>query len=70
MRWLFNGSLRQYFSLYWTVERKEMLVYYKNLIMTNFIGKLAIAAMHGPHSVFDHCTVIHCDAEGVSLVDQ
>ena len=34
--------------------------------------KLAIAAMHGPHSVFDigHCTVIHCDAEGVSLVDQ
>ena len=28
--------------------------------------------MHGPHSVFDigHCTVIHCDAGGVSLVDQ
>ena len=32
----------------------------------------AIAAMHGPHSVFDigHYTVIHCDAGGVSLVDQ
>ena len=28
--------------------------------------------MHGPHSVFDigHCTVKHCDAGGVSLVDQ
>ena len=28
--------------------------------------------MHGPHSVFDigHCTVIHCDAGGVALVDQ
>ena len=27
-------------------------------------GKQAIAAMHGPQSVFDtgHCTVIHCDA--------
>ena len=35
-------------------------------------GKPAIAAMHGPHSVFDigHCTVIHCDAGGVLLVDQ
>ena len=32
-------------------------------------NELAIAAMHG---VFDigHCTVIHCDAGGVSLVDQ
>ena len=32
----------------------------------------AIAAMHGPHSGFDigHCTVIHCDAGGWSLVDQ
>ena len=32
----------------------------------------AIAAMHGPHSVFDigHCTVIHCDDGGVSLVDR
>ena len=28
--------------------------------------------MHGPHSVSDigDCPVIHCDAEGVSLVDQ
>ena len=28
--------------------------------------------MHGPHNVFDigHCTVIHCDAGGVSLVDK
>ena len=34
--------------------------------------KPAIAAMHGQHSVFNigHCTVIHCDAGGVSLVDQ
>ena len=34
--------------------------------------KPAIAAMHGPHSVFDigHCTVIHRDGGGVSLVDQ
>ena len=34
--------------------------------------KPAIGAMHSPHSVFDigHCTVIHCDAGGVSLVDQ
>ena len=32
----------------------------------------AIAALHGPHSVFDinHCTVIHRDDGGVSLVDQ
>ena len=35
-------------------------------------GKPTIAAMYGPQSVFDigHCTVIHCDAGGVSLVDQ
>ena len=28
----------------------------------------AIATMHDPRDVFDigHCTVIHCDAEGVS----
>ena len=32
----------------------------------------AATCMHGPHSVFDtgHCTVIHCDGGGVSLVDQ
>ena len=31
----------------------------------------AIAAMHGPHSVFIcYCTVIHSDAGDVSLVDQ
>ena len=32
----------------------------------------AIAAMHGLHSVFDigHCTVIHRDGGGVSLVNQ
>ena len=32
----------------------------------------AIAAMHGPHSVFDigQYTVIHCDAGDVLLVDQ
>ena len=36
------------------------------------IQTTAIAAMHGPHSVFDigKCMVIHCDAGGVSLVDQ
>ena len=36
------------------------------------IWKPAIAAMHGPHSVFNtgYCTIIHCDAGGVSLVDQ
>ena len=34
--------------------------------------KTSFAAMHGPHSVFNigHCTVIHCDAGGVSMVDQ
>ena len=34
--------------------------------------KTAIAAMHGPHSVFDigHCTVIHSGAGRVSLIDQ
>ena len=33
--------------------------------------KRAIAPMHGPHSIFDtsHCTVIHRDGRGVSLVD-
>ena len=32
----------------------------------------SIAAVHGPQSVFDidHCTVIHCDATGVSLINQ
>ena len=36
------------------------------------VGLPAIAAMHGPHSVFDigHGTEIHCDAGGMSLVDQ
>ena len=29
--------------------------------------KTAIAAMHGPKS---HCTIIHCDAGGVLLIDQ
>ena len=40
--------------------------------LRNFVKKPAMAAMHGPHSVFDigHGTVIHCDAGGVSLVDQ
>ena len=37
-----------------------------------FLFKPAIAAVHCPQSVFDigHCAVIHCDAGGVSLVDQ
>ena len=36
----------------------------------HILVKPAIAAMHGPHSVFDigHCTVIHYDGRGVSLV--
>ena len=36
------------------------------------IWKPAIAAMHGPRSVFNTgcCTITHCDAGGVSLVDQ
>ena len=39
---------------------------------SDYKSEPAIAAMHGPHSVFDigHCTVIHCDAGGASLVDQ
>ena len=38
----------------------------------NLLRQPAIAAMHGPHSDFDicHCTTIHCDAGGVSPVDQ
>ena len=37
-----------------------------------FSKKTVIAAMHGPHNVFDigHCMVIHGDAGSVSLVDQ
>ena len=37
-----------------------------------YCSQPAVAAMHGPHSVFDvgQCTVIHCHAEGMSLVDQ
>ena len=40
--------------------------------MTNCYSKPAIAAMHGPHCVFDigHCAVTHCDVGGVSLADQ
>ena len=36
-----------------------------------FIRKPAIAAMYSPHSVFDigDCTVVHCDAGGVSMVE-
>ena len=42
-----------------------------NFVCEN-LKKPAIAAVHGPHNVFDtgHCTVIHCDAGGASLVDQ
>ena len=37
-----------------------------------YVAKPAISAMHGLHSFFciGHCIVIHCDAGGVSLVDQ
>ena len=43
-----------------------------SMAVDSFMIDPAIAAMHGPHSVFDicHCTVVHCDAGGVSLVDQ
>ena len=39
----------------------------------DYLPKQASAAMHGPpHSVVDigHCTVMHCDAGGMSMVDQ
>ena len=38
----------------------------------NWWVKPAFAAMHGLHSVFNigDCTVIHCNARGVSLIDQ
>ena len=43
-----------------------------SIVFVKKISIPAIAAMHGPHSVFDidHCNVIHCDAGGVSLVNQ
>ena len=39
-------------------------------IVRTIIKKTAIAAMHGPHSVFDicNCTVIHCDAAGLQFI--
>ena len=42
------------------------------LIRSFIFDKPAIAAMHGPDSVFNigHCMVIHRDGVGVSLVDQ
>ena len=42
------------------------------LSQTRKLYKPAFAAVHRPHSVFDigHGTVIHCNARGVSLVDQ
>ena len=42
------------------------------MIIFKYVVKPAIAAMHDPHSVFDigHGTVIHCDAGGVTLVEQ
>ena len=45
---------------------------YHNKQKRNLLRQPAIAAMHGPHSDFDicHCTTIHCDAGGVSPVDQ
>ena len=36
----------------------------------NKTGNQAIAAMHGPHSVFDILVTVRCDVGGVSLVDQ
>ena len=52
-----------------TVKRETLINQLSVLVMKS---KSAIAAMHSPHSVFDigHCSVIHCDAGGVSLVDQ
>ena len=41
------------------------------VLLSHQIIEQAIAAMHGPHNVFDigYCTVILSDAGGVSLVD-
>ena len=54
-------------KFYGVIEMQSHTFYVKKSMI-----QPAIAAMHGPHRVFDisHCTVIHCDAEGVSLVDQ
>ena len=50
----------------------------ENMVMYSVISKFWTVMivhpdhMHGPHSVLDigHCTLIHCDAGGVLLVDQ
>ena len=46
----------------------KLIVHDILLLYQNQLWKPAIAAMHGPHSVFDigQCTVVHCDAGGVS----
>ena len=57
----------------WNREFQTAIFYARYVFLEKtLILKPPIAAMHGQQSVFDigHCTIIHCDAEGVSLVDQ
>ena len=63
-------SVNKFIRLELTIQKLILLILGIN---RQFYGREpAIAAMHGPQSVFDigHCTVIHCDAGGVLLVDQ
>ena len=61
---------------YMTILHAISLVYYLMVSSLSFkciiTSYSAIAAMYGPHSIFDFglCTVIHCNAGGVSLVGQ
>ena len=52
--------------------KEGLNILFKGKCLLNYRMKPAVAAMHGRHSVFyiGHCTVIHCDAGGVSLADQ
>ena len=74
-------SLYNFCQRYWpyalkALKRGYSQIFWQFLLELKWYMQLllepAIATMHGPHSVFDivHCTVIHCDAGGVSLVDQ
>ena len=50
-----------------------MLFFFFSIVLADKImQEPVIAAIHGPHSVFHigHCTVKHCDAGGVLLLDQ
>ena len=71
---LFFTSLHivTYFSWYIVGVVWDLIVSVPDRCSLQFLLQPAIAAMHGPHSVFDigHCTAIHRDAGSVSLVDQ